>query len=162
MSNNFYRRYGLVVNSHVPVAKAWEICLQIPMIKEDYLGQMAVWGLPYEYALTPHWAYWFARHVIMDHWPAAESLIEQDLHVLSLYNVYKSVCRSVCVLGKSTEEDQNFIVDDNGQIVGWKEGRKPVKRVAQSRLDDVADRISQRMSAFRKKKLLQGEDNDER
>lgn len=174
MSHNFHRRYGPVANANTPVAKAWEIAQAIPAIREDYEGQAKIYHWSPQHALydlTPHWAYWFARHVITDHWPAGESLIQQDQQVLGWYNAYKNNCQAVGILNHSVQEDPDFIIDDNGQIVGWKEGRKPLKKgkvtsliAPEEDLDAIADRIAERMAAFRREKQMRvnsHEDNDE-
>jgi hypothetical protein len=75
MNHNYHRRYGQNAYANIPLDDAWKLCQQVPAIREDYDSQASVFNWPEAYrqfVVSPHWAYWFARHVICDHWPAAE------------------------------------------------------------------------------------------
>lgn len=66
------------------------------------------------------WSYWFARVIIHDHWPAAESLIDSDLNAKKNYHEYLSILRQAKLIGRSLVSDADFISDDNGVILGWR------------------------------------------
>jgi|CXWL01.1.fsa_nt_gi hypothetical protein len=45
------------------------------VLQEAFLAQASQWSWPTD---RPYWAYWFARHVIGDHWPPGESIIKES------------------------------------------------------------------------------------
>jgi hypothetical protein len=80
MNHSYHGRYGRHADANIPIDEAWKLCQQTPAIREDYDGQADLyqWPEPYrQFAIGPHWAYWFARHVICDHWPGAEDFTLQ-------------------------------------------------------------------------------------
>jgi hypothetical protein len=74
LNHNYHRRYGQIADANIHI-DAWKLSQQVPTIREDYEGQADLYQWPEAYrqfSVSPHWAYWFARHVICDHWPGAE------------------------------------------------------------------------------------------
>jgi hypothetical protein len=137
MEHNYHRLYGRIANANTSIAEAWEISNSGP-IREDYEWQAKFFNWQDKILQQgPHWAYWFARHVICDHWPVAEQLIKQDAYTLQLYNNYVGCCRLLRILGKSV-------------------GDEPLpKRPTIAKLNDLADKIAEEVEIFRKKRKLQ-------
>ncbi len=73
---------------------------------------------------TPYWAYWFARHVVCDRWPAGEELIGADTRVQGWYQGYLDNLAALDILGATTREETDFQQDAQGRLVAR---RKPQK-----------------------------------
>jgi hypothetical protein len=163
MNHSYRRRYtvlGIHADANTSIEAAWALANATPILREDFQAQAVVYGWiePYNrFEVSPHWAYWFARQVIMDHWPPAEDLIRQDQGVWHNYQRYVGALKACGIVGCSTREHQEVVVDVHGQLVEWK-GKKQSAEVVS------ADRVAERVAAFRrnrKKQALLQEDNDE-
>ncbi len=157
-------------DSNMSIDDAWAMAQADPSIGDEYERQAAMYKWSAKFELSPHWAYWFARNVIEDHWPVAESFIQQDNKAWEAYSAYKNTCTQCGILNHSVNGNDDFHVTESGQITGWKEGKKPVKEEKQmmkeKELDDIADRIAEQVAVFKKRKKVAptidlSEDDDE-
>lgn len=89
------------INSNTSIDEAWAIAQSH---KDAFDAHIKYYAIDAEWAVSPYWAYWFARHVIMDHWPVAESLIATDEYVQSAYRGYVSVLKNIRIIGYSIAE----------------------------------------------------------
>lgn len=116
-----------------------------------------------ELSKSPFWGYWFARHVIGDHWPAAEDFIRSDKQVGEWYNHYTFLLRSSFILGHSTGEDihSRRLAEDRKRIK--EKALLKQKRATQSKLDveELADRLADEVSVFKKTRKMDREELDD-
>lgn len=132
----------------------------------DYVAYASRMGWPLDTS-TVHWMYWFTRYILTDWWPAAESSLQQDRYVWAIYSDYKTLCDSVGIIDHTVRVDDRFDVDENNQIVAWKDGYGPKVTYRQQRqhADDIIERIANDVAVFKKNKKLQslaGDDDEDR
>lgn len=150
------------------IADAWRNCEQTPTLATKFATQATIFHWSYRFEISPFWAYWFARQVLMDSWPAGEELINQDLRVKRLYRDYTTQLRQLGIFGATRSDDDIYELAPNGQIVGYKIGRQPLRQTLQqwAAVDDVsetpaaiADRIAANMAQHRKQRQLHHDDD---
>lgn len=86
--------------------------------------------------MDSEWAYWFAKFIINDYWPAGELLICQNQELASAYRVMVSFEITAGILGHSLD--------------GIKPVDQDIVTPRKKSLDDVADMIDQEMQQFRR------------
>lgn len=126
--NHIHCDYGLY--------DAYDVCKQF---EDRYIVQF---NKPLN-ILDPDWAYWFAKFIINDHWPAGELLICQDSELALTYRVMINFEMTAGILGHSKD--------------GIKEALYTVKK-KKIDINDVADFVDAEMQQFRKQAKIRIEE----
>lgn len=127
--------------SDITIDDAWTVSQEH---RAEFDKHIALYKIDAEWRVSPFWAYWFARFVIMDQWPIAESLIESDEQVKDSYRRYIAVLRSIRILGHTTRQT---LTD-----------RIKTKDAPPIDLDEHAERIASVIQDIKRKKRLNDSD----
>src|SRR5262245_34756991 len=136
-------KWGKLATAETTIDVAWQLCEERPELSESFRECAARGDWPNkEFEPQPFWAYWFARQIICDHWPLAESLIYEDDVAASYYNDIVELYRRLGTL------NHTICVPEPVEM-GPEEPRKPLTH-AERRL--VADNAEEAIEAYRRQK----------
>lgn len=158
------RKLYNIANANTTLEEAWDLCQSVPEIKQkfDKHAELFTWPDNPIFGINPYWAYWFSRHIICDHWPPAEELINQDDEVAKAYRSQVETYKVCKILNYSVDGDPTYILDDNGQIIRRRHElpAKPVKKTRRQFDDTDMDRIVERVEVFRKQRQQRIEEDE--
>lgn len=151
------RNYGKIADRNTSLEQAWQLSNSIVGVREDFETHCQLFQRHYEWGYHAFWAYWFTRFVIHDHWPLAETFIQQDESAWAAYQTLINIYRQAKILDSSINGDIDFETDEKGRIIQWRPERLPRMKQKWRKTEtaeEIADRIAQEVAVFKKSKLL--------
>lgn len=147
------------IDCYITIRSAEEIFNLSQSLRQMYDNYLVEYNRNNSKAL---WLYWFARNVIHDHWPDAEDIISSDLIIGSDYQSYLNVLKQFSILGKSSYNDDDFIVNNDGVIVGLHEQTVLCKSAADKsekmtiqKVEEIADNIAAEMAMYKMSRTIE-------